>query len=311
MDHYNGTNGDTLKGGGKHVLLEGWGGEIYNFKNLDGYAYGYVQPVIDRKYGNPSTIKLEKLGGSPTDDKLDNVLVVWTAFDPGSGSTKIIGWHDNATVYRFEQHSPEGLNRKYKGVNLGYFTKAKFSDVKLIFHDARNKVVQRRKKNWMGQSNVWYADANPEFVQEVTKYISNGKTKTGGGRPRTSDPLKRIEVEKVAIQYVANYYEQLGYVVNSVEKDNVGWDLAAIDGKKLLKLEVKGLSGLEFIADLTPNEFEKMQANKDTYRLCLVTNVLVMPCMKIFSYSFEMNDWISQDGIKLNFKKIESARVFL
>jgi hypothetical protein len=43
------------------------------------------------------------------------------------------------------------------------------------------------------------------------------------------------------------YYTQLGYVVDSVEKDNKGWDLEAVHPilSEHLKLEVKGLSGAE------------------------------------------------------------------
>ena len=47
-----------------------------------------------------------------------------------------------------------------------------------------------------------------------------------------------------------SYYEKLGYIVTSVERDNVGWDLTAVLGERELKLEVKGLSGSQVVVEL-------------------------------------------------------------
>lgn len=100
MDFYNGLTNDIIVGGGKYVDRMGWGGEMLNFKSFDNNLYGYVQPKIDKKYKNPSSIKLEKLGASETDESLSGVTVVWTATDPDKGGTYIIGWYKNAKVYR-------------------------------------------------------------------------------------------------------------------------------------------------------------------------------------------------------------------
>ena len=158
MDFYKGLTNDTIVGGGKYVDSMGWGGEMLNFKIFDNRLYGYVQPKIDRKYNNPSTIKLEKLGASETDESLTGVTVVWTATDPDNGGTYIIGWYKNATVYRHYQDPPRNSKRKYKNNSLGYFISAKNKDGKLLAIDERIVQVQRQKKNWMGQSNVWYAN---------------------------------------------------------------------------------------------------------------------------------------------------------
>ena len=63
-------------------------------------------------------------------------------------------------------------------------------------------------------------------------------------------------------------------MVNSFEKDNVGWDLEAVKNKEKLLIEVKGLSGNEVVSELTPNEYAQMKNNIVNYRICLVTNAL-------------------------------------
>lgn len=318
MDFYKGILNDTITGGGKHVENEGWGGEMYNFKNYEGLAYGYVQPKIDRQYGNPSTIKIEKLGASESDERISDVTVVWTARHPENGGTYIIGWYLNATVYRYEQKSPKNAKRKYKNIPLGYYTTAKTKDIKLLSKDERVVHIRRQEKNWMGQSNVWYAENNPEFINVVVDYIFNGKipnrlskSKSKKGLPRQSDPLKRVEVEKAAIKVVVKHYENLGYSVNSVEKDNVGWDLTATNERTELKLEVKGLSGELLSTELTPNELKNLKADKKYYRLCFVTEALTQkPKLKIFAYSRDTEAWTSEDGTILRFDEIISARIY-
>jgi len=314
MDFYKGLSNDIIKGGGKHIENEGWGGEIYNFKNYNGRVYGYVQPKIDKKYGNASTIKIEKLGISKNKDKVSGVTVVWTARHPDSGGTYIVGWYLNATVYRYAQLPPKTIERKHKGNKLGFYATAETKDVILLSFEERNVCVKRQEKNWMGQSNVWYAESNPDFVNLVSKYILRGISPITPNptSPKQPDPLRRIEVEKNAVKVVVKYYEKYGYIVSSVEKDNVGWDLIATKEKVKLKLEVKGLSGTSIVAELTPNELKNLKDDRRFYRLCIVTEALTTkPKLKIFAYSEETKAWTSKEGEFLNFEEIISARIYI
>jgi len=318
MDFYKGLSNDTITGGGKYVDSMGWGGEMLNFKPFNGRLFGYVQPKIDRKYDNPSTIKLEKLGVTEDDESIDNVTVVWTATDPDNGGTYIIGWYKKATVFRYYQDPPTNSKRRYKNNPLGYFVTAKVKDAKLLPLDERVVQVQRQKKNWMGQSNVWYADNNPEFVKAVKDYIFKGTipSKVRGGRKgkggaRQLDPLKRTEAEKKAVLFVTKYYENIGYHIQSFEKDNVGWDLTASNTKTELKLEVKGLSGVNIATELTPNEFKNLKADRTFYRLCVVTNALTKPTLKVFAHSKDNDEWTSEDGTIIKFEEVVSARIFV
>ena len=104
----------------------------------------------------------------------------------------------------------------------------------------------------------------------------------------------RVKVDKSAIDCVWSYYEKLGYSVYSVEKDNVGWDLQARLVKKVLLIEVKGLSGSEMKCQLTPNEYSNFLSNLPNYRLAIVTEALSNITLNIFRYSPESEAWINE-----------------
>ncbi len=101
---------------------------------------------------------------------------------------------------------------------------------------------------------------------------------------------------------------QLGYRVDSVEEDNLGWDLDAVSGKRKLKLEVKGLSGSQIAVDLTPNKYAAMHKHRDSYRVCVVTGAFAAPCLAIFAYSPDSGQWESPDRRGLRIQEIVAAR---
>lgn len=125
--------------------------------------------------------------------------------------------------------------------------------------------------------------------------------------------MKRIAVETSAIKYVTKHYKKIGYHVNSVEKENLGWDLNATYNDLNLKLEVKGLSGEEIAAELTSNEYQALKADvnngNDSYRICIVTNALSKPVLSIFECSNEKKIWLSEEGNILDFEEKTAAKV--
>ena len=315
MKHYKGANqNDMPTGGGSFVAIHKFGHEIFNFLPYKGYCYGYVQPP-------GSVIDITRIGAGKEDKCIDNVYAVWVSRSPFLKRTVIIGWYKNAKVFKKHQKAPRGSNRRYKNTEIGYFIMAKEDDCTLLPIDERIFPIPRRKKGGMGQSNVWYAD-NPEnfkFKQEVLAFVEKGirpsrvisKNQSPGGRAWQPDPLKRQKVERIAIEQVISYYTRNNYSVDSVEKDNLGWDLEARIENTTLKLEVKGLSGHDISVDFTPREYEKMKENKDSYRICIVTDCLSTPTLKIFSFSPESGQWEDSDGNSLNLKEIIGARMSL
>ena len=102
----------------------------------------------------------------------------------------------------------------------------------------------------------------------------------------------------------------IGYIVDSVEKDNVGWDLEAILDNRLLRLEAKGLSQKKLLIELTPNEYDKMQKHRDSYRVCVVTDALGRdPVLWIFAFSPESQAWEDDEENHLAITEITSARM--
>ncbi len=305
MDRYQGNTDDKMKGGGKHIEKYGWGGEMFNFKPSKNRMFGYVQ-VGGR-------ININRLGAKISDEKIENITIIWVAKEPFSGGNYIVGWYEHATVYRNVQNPKKSFKRNWKEYDLGYFVKTKKSNAKLLSRDERTVQVPRGK-GAMGQRNIWYAENNPKYVENVLKYLKTGtfpsSNKKNKGSSRQSDPLKRMEVETKAVKIVIKHYKKLGYEIKSVEKDNVGWDLNAINGKIKLKLEVKGLSGKDIATELTPNEFKHLKANKGNYRVCVVVETLTLPKLIIFSYSIDNDDWTSENGRILKFEERVSARIY-
>lgn len=302
MEKYCGQiDGDCIQGGGSYVEENGTGHEICNFApDEHGFLYGYVQPTSE-------TIKLKRLDESADNISISGVTVVWVAThrtNAESEGMKIVGWYRNATVFsKFQQLKPVPAIQKENNLSR-YIIKAPEDQAVLLPIDARVRTVPRaqEQKGFFGQSNIWYADDKDEnvqsFVKDVLRYINEYDKKLSGSqkkqRTHIQDQAKKVKVEQVAIETVATHFQQLGYEVHSVEKDNCGWDLEANVGKTRLRIEVKGLSGNNFSIGLTPNEYKAFKQKAQDYRLAVVTNALTQPRLFVCRFSLENNSWIAE-----------------
>jgi hypothetical protein len=156
----------------------------------------------------------------------------------------------------------------------------------------------------MGQANVWYADSSEVhlvFCSDVLSYLTTRRLpqplpETNGGSPRQPDPLLRQKIEQATIVETAAYYTYFDYTVDSVEADNIGWDLEAVHATRhlSLKLEVKGRSAFDCKIELTPNEYSKLKQHSESYRICVVTQALSKRDLAILAYSQESQRWEDQ-----------------
>jgi len=317
MRRYQGTSGDTMTGGGSYVADNEFGYEAFNFLPYKGWEYGFFEPGSDKEE-NRHSIRIERLGADVNDDHLEGIIAVWVAANPRTGGTYIVGWYRNATIYRHVQETPDDM-RVFDGNRLEFSVKAKKKDCTLLKEDARVFRIPRGKKG-LGRANIWYADEGREdFKRSVFEYIDSdvpppntAKRKTSAGRAHQPDTQKRLKVEKKAVDFVTAYYQRWGYVVESFEKDNLGWDLEARHSDDLLRIEVKGLSGDEILFDLTPNEYDKMNDSKikDSYRIAVVTKALTKkPNLTIFSHNPETGQWEDDDENLLTVTEITGARM--
>jgi uncharacterized protein DUF3883 len=313
------TENDKVRGGGAFVAAHGYGHEMFNFLPFQGRCYGYVKPSSGPKTKesivDAGGIDLERLDPTASGaEELDGALIVWVA-SPKQGGTYIVGWYRNATVYRRYQPAPPTSNRNYKGEAFGYYASALVENATLLEPVKRIFKIPSHKKGGFGQSNVWYADdpdQHRKFRQNVERYIYHRElpppTDQIESPRRQADPLLRAEIEKKAVKVTSNYFAKLGYSVNSLERDNVGWDLTAICGTRLLRLEVKGLSGSQALIELTPNEYKKMQQFRDSYCICIVTNTLSSPHLQVFSFAPESSDWRDEKKSVLSINEFTGAR---
>ena len=314
MELYRGQQGgEEISGGGAWVEEHEHGSEVCNFVDHEGTMYGYVQPP-------GKNIDLERIARNGMGQlaeqnpvSIDGVLIVWTAPAPQGGSF-VVGWYKDATVYRAYQKFDDAPPIHGGSRVGGYRFTVKSVNAVLLPVDARTFRNPRGKKGMMGQANIWYADTpESEPVVHDVRALVGGMLRRVPGRKGQTDPEHNAKVEKAAVQVVRKYYSRLGYVVESVETDNVGWDLEAnFEDKVCLRIEVKGLSGPEPRVGLTPNEYDKFMENADDYRLAIVTCAISdSPELRVCRFSAGQEKWIidGQDGCEIAIEPRTSAIV--
>lgn len=90
----------------------------------------------------------------------------------------------------------------------------------------------------------------------------------------SSDQNKRVE--KAAIRTATSFLELEGWKVHSVEADGLGYDLHCAKPGQVLKVEVKGVRGLQPTFILTAGEYKRAQSD-EKFALCVVTSALREP----------------------------------
>lgn len=292
MVNYQGiTENDQITGNFAHIEKNESGDEQYNFLPINGYLYGYVSiPGMDSEASN--TIHLEKIGSAKDAQFLKGVTVIFFSRNPHTKVAYIVGWYKDATLYRYPQELP---GRKIDKHQFLYSCKTKASNGLCIPMSQRTFQIPSAKsvKGGYGMSCIWYADKIEGFREKVLDYINTYKLHSHQIRkltPYQPDIERRVKIEKNAIQAVMDYYESLNFNVVSVEKDNLGWDLTATHANGIeYFIEVKGLSGKDITAQLTPREYSTLKAKRGRYILAICTECLDAPVIHIFA-NFEYKD---------------------
>lgn len=306
MKYYNGiTDTDKPENGGEFIDKNGWGGEIFNFEPNNGKMYGYVR----LPNGEDKNINITRIGAKKRDKYIDEVTVIWVATLKNYG-TFIVGYYKNAKIFSEVQNPDEtDVDRYYeeKQENINYRVVADIDNCFLIPEEKRIFKI-----DGFGHSNIWYAEnERKEFFEEIINYLNKygivADPNVPSGRKKP-DIYRKKMVEEKAVEMTEQHFRFLGYIVKSVEKDNLGWDLEAIrKGEVIYHIEVKGLSQSEINIQFTPNEYAKMEEKKDTYKICVVTNALSQPKLNIFSYSPESKRWKDEQENTLEIEEKKAA----
>ena len=161
MNSYHGNSNEKPQGGGKYNE-NNIGHEVYNYLGFEGKYYGFVEASVN------NCIHIERLCGDKSADKVEHVLVVWVSKKP-SGGQYIVGWYDNATVFRFLQDVP---NKAMESRKLIDHNKYNVYSERVFLIDPNNR---NYRVDGMGRSNVWYGNSekNPETNDKVIEYINN------------------------------------------------------------------------------------------------------------------------------------------
>src|ERR1700731_4334574 len=105
MKHYKGVYKDLPVGGGSYISENADGGEVYNFLLIGRRYYGYAQIQNER------SLRIERLGAAVENDKITNGTIIFFGRNPQTGGQYIIGWYENATLFRHAQR----LGNKRRG----------------------------------------------------------------------------------------------------------------------------------------------------------------------------------------------------
>lgn len=178
---------EVPKHGGKYVTETGDAYEKHNFHVCDD---GKVRGFVETKYidgsasaQRPRQLRIENIDPTCKNDaSIDAVTVIFCAHSDVQKKTVIVGWYNNATVYRGRP--------KYKDRQFNIECAAE--DAFLLPETARTYFVPRATYGGIGfgQSNVWYAKDvfSSGYVENVLKLV-NGYS----GAPLTGDaPMPQI-----------------------------------------------------------------------------------------------------------------------
>jgi tetratricopeptide (TPR) repeat protein len=171
MKYYEGVSEDDKpKNGGSYIKENVDGGECFNFLDYNGKCYGFVMTNGDM------ALELHFKEAKKHQEFFKDVLVIWVATNDNN-ETRIVGWYENATVYRQEQFVEAFTNENF---NLYYRIEALRDDCYLLPEEQRTFPIQRAaqtgKGTGMGRSNVWYAEssfAQTVLIPKIIEYIDN------------------------------------------------------------------------------------------------------------------------------------------
>lgn len=327
MAKYDGLDASFSAGGFRYAKEHGYGHEMLNFRDVDGSCYGYVPPTRgDLNFGKYYDVDADA-------ETLEGVTVVWTAPHPEKGGRAIVGIWRNATVYRTDQ-IPSGRLAQRRTIDKGeiasYRCKAKATDCVLLPPEDRPIFVpagfKRRGEAWPGMNSVFYPRVGKPAHLRLLELLANidrgEKIRVGSDRKAHKslwqvDVERRIQIEEAAVKAVGKSLERRGFVVESVEKENLGYDLVAKCDDEVLHVEVKGRSGSDIDAELTVNEYLCLkdyarQRDPDAnYRVAIVTDALAKPVIHEFVLARgKPSSWITLDGKwQLAFEEHIAARV--
>ena len=264
------------------------------------------------------TINIDRLDPN-AGEKTDGVLVVWRA--RSTRGSVIVGWYQIATVFRNLQKPLPGRAFQHGGTTIRpqWIIEANAADAFLVPPHCRIFTVPVSHKGFGSQHFVSFLNSDlaevARFKDGLLHYISEAESghypsPTRGKAPRV-DQIRKLQIERAAIEAAVHCYSGRGYDVVSVEKENAGWDLEAKLGRETLLIEVKGTAyDGRVTVYLSPNEYRKSKTKTRQYRICVVTDALGVPTANDFFWDSEEAVWTDENtGKRLSVSEVIAAGV--
>jgi len=168
------TDSDKPKYCGSYVSEQTAGNDIFNFSEYNGKCFGYVMHEGGLIFSEHLTIDFG--AEYEQNKKAGGFLIVWCSFKD-KNTARIVGWYQNAVLYREEQYQPSFTNPEYE---LNYYFEAAAKDCYLLSEKLRTFKIERSAKagkgRGFGRGDIWFADspyAQTELIPEVLKYIES------------------------------------------------------------------------------------------------------------------------------------------
>jgi len=298
MTYYEGPQvGDEKPIGGGSFTKQNTGCELYNFKNISGQLYGYVQPYARKKRDQIVNMNLGRIDPTLAEAEIaDHVLVIFVART--KDKQRVIGWYKDATVYRNFQGDSKTLKKRD---NYCYNFAATTAKSVLLPTSYRKQFVPVGSDAGIGQCNVLYTlkpNGKPRtdaWIKGVVKYINDydGPNLLVDRGAETDDEIQmtlerqevrrrgqgclvdaelRKAIEEHAVKKAISYYRKKGYAVEDVGSVR-SYDLRCTKGKKILHVEVKGTQSEGNTIILTRNEVTNAKSN--TTALYILSDIVV------------------------------------
>ena len=157
--------------GGSWVKENSDAHERWNFLNMDGKCYGFVQGLSD-------TMHIERFEGvSSSSQTAEDVTVIWCALK--DDKTVIVGWYEHAVANRWLTPS---FVTPISGIDRAYWFETEAENAYLLPEDKRSYRIGRASQDGpgkgFGQYNYWFADseyAKENIIPGVLNYIKKNR----------------------------------------------------------------------------------------------------------------------------------------
>jgi 5-methylcytosine-specific restriction protein A len=155
-EKYNSKKEKIFAANMRYPAAHGFAHEQLNFAVEDGATYGYVE-------NRGQKIDIQKLGADADAEAVDGVIVIFCALDEPSMKLRVVGWYEDATVYKMQQRPKKGSIRQ----SWKYYFRASSHDAHLIPATSRDLEVpskqKRTDKGFIGQRSVFYPSGNANY----------------------------------------------------------------------------------------------------------------------------------------------------